>query len=137
MGGQARPPARTPIHAAGRRRHYQFPAPFHGQKILCKTLVHGEEWGGLRPVPPSKYRNTNCRPLPSVTSALLDQRIDFDLLESIIISMRYRKFIFVGRINSPEAERLRYLPNVEAWQPRCFKPPVMGAEVRRLHYPRS
>jgi glycosyltransferase involved in cell wall biosynthesis len=43
----------------------------------------------------------------------LDERIDYDLLESTIISMPYRKFIFVGRINSPEAERLRFLPNVE------------------------
>lgn len=54
--------------------------------------------------------------LPSTTVGYLgslDERIDFDLLESIIIRMPYRKFVFVGRINSPEAERLKYLTNVE------------------------
>lgn len=43
----------------------------------------------------------------------LDERIDYDLLESTIINMPHRNFVFVGRINSPEAERLRCLPNVE------------------------
>ncbi|MCU0345294.1 MAG: glycosyltransferase [Saprospiraceae bacterium] len=43
----------------------------------------------------------------------LDERIDYNLLESVITRMPHRKFLFVGRINSPEAEKLRRLPNVE------------------------
>ncbi len=54
--------------------------------------------------------------LPSTTVGYLgslDERIDYDLLESIIIRMPYRKFVFVGRLNSAEAERLRRHNNVE------------------------
>jgi glycosyltransferase involved in cell wall biosynthesis len=60
-------------------------------------------------------RNANLSLPPTTVGYLgsLDERIDYDLLESIIIRMPYRKFVFVGRINSPEAERLRHLGNVE------------------------
>lgn len=43
----------------------------------------------------------------------LDERIDYDLLESLAMKMPDRRFIFVGSIKSHEAERLRCLPNVE------------------------
>lgn len=43
----------------------------------------------------------------------LDERVDYDLLESVIRKLAHRQFCFVGRVTSPEAERLRGLPNVE------------------------
>ncbi|MBI1224921.1 MAG: glycosyltransferase [Bacteroidetes bacterium] len=43
----------------------------------------------------------------------LDERLDYNLLESTVISMPNYQFVFVGRINSQEVERLRCLPNVE------------------------
>ena len=42
----------------------------------------------------------------------LDERIDFDLLESTITTLPQYQFCFVGRVNSPEADRLRKYPNV-------------------------
>jgi glycosyltransferase involved in cell wall biosynthesis len=43
----------------------------------------------------------------------LDERVDYDLLESTIRIMPQYQFVFVGRVNSPGADRLRCLPNVE------------------------
>ncbi len=43
----------------------------------------------------------------------LDERVDYDLLEQVITLLPNRKFVFVGRVNSPEAERLRHFSNVE------------------------
>ncbi|MEK7255210.1 MAG: glycosyltransferase [Bacteroidota bacterium] len=43
----------------------------------------------------------------------LDERIDYDLLEQIITLLPHRQFTFVGRVNSPSAERLRRFSNVK------------------------
>jgi len=43
----------------------------------------------------------------------LDERVDYDLLESTIRQMPQYQFTFVGRVNSPEADRIKCLPNVE------------------------
>ncbi len=42
----------------------------------------------------------------------LDERIDYDLLEYTISKLPHRQFCFVGRVNSPHAERLLKFPNV-------------------------
>lgn len=48
----------------------------------------------------------------------LDERIDFDLLEKAIKALPHRNFRFVGRVNSPKADRLRKYSNVEIMGPQ-------------------
>ncbi len=42
----------------------------------------------------------------------LDERLDYDLLESTIKALPQHRFCFVGRVNSPQVDRLRHYKNV-------------------------
>jgi glycosyltransferase involved in cell wall biosynthesis len=80
--------------------------PFAKRSFLVKNGVDTSLFNGKLPV-------LGAKPQTIGYLGSLDERVDYDLLESTIQRLPHRRFVFVGRINAAEAERLKGFPNVE------------------------
>lgn len=98
---------------------FEAKQPFANLSFLVKNgvdfdLFHQQQgMEGVTAVPACSSSPAQ-QPKPNTIGYLgsLDERVDFDLLESTIAALPHRQFCFVGRVNSPEAGRLLRYANV-------------------------